>query len=70
VPDLGHGLFTAVMLEGLRGEARVVGIAEVSACGLLAYVGWEVDALSMRYFRRPQTVIASAQGRDFPLAAP
>lgn len=66
--DLGHGLFTWALLQGLHGEAALQGGDSVSVFGLLAYVQDAVPRLSRRYTHRAQYPITGFQGQDFPLA--
>jgi len=65
-PDLGHGIFTYAILEGLRGRARM-GDEGVTVFALAAFVGAEVRRLSsdqqVPFFSFEQT-------QDFLLARP
>jgi uncharacterized caspase-like protein len=69
VKELGHGLFTYTVLQGLRGEADggtdkdgVVSVRE-----LLAYVERELPKFSARHKSREQFPVADSRGMDFPL---
>lgn len=65
-PDLGHGIFTYAMLEGLRGRARSSEDG-VSLFGLADFVSGEVLRLSAN---RQEPFFHFPQARNFVLAVP
>ena len=70
VQELGHGLFTYTLLEGLQGQADgspkdgVVTVRE-----LLAFVETRLPELSLKFRAERQYPVAESRGMDFPLAA-
>jgi len=66
VKDLGHGVFTYTLLEGLDGKARLVG-NKVTVCGLLTYVDNRLPEVSKKYRREAQFPVRDSRGMDFPL---
>ena len=70
VQELGHGVFTYTLLEGLKGQADgspkdgVVTVRE-----LLAFVEAQLPELSLKYRTERQYPVAESRGMDFPLAA-
>lgn len=70
VQELGHGVFTYTILEGLKGQADgspkdgVVTVRE-----LLAFVESQLPELSLKYRTERQYPVAESRGMDFPLAA-
>lgn len=70
VQELGHGVFTYTLLEGLKGQADgspkdgVVTVRE-----LLAFVEARLPELSAKYRAERQYPVAESRGMDFPLAA-
>ncbi len=70
VQELGHGVFTYTLLEGLKGQADgspkdgVVTVRE-----LLAFVESQLPELSLKYRTERQYPVAESRGMDFPLAA-
>jgi WD40 repeat protein len=70
VQELGHGVFTYTLLEGLKGQADgspkdgVVTVRE-----LLAFVEARLPDLSLKYRTERQYPVAESRGMDFPLAA-
>lgn len=64
--DLGHGIFTYAILEGLRGRARI-GDEGVTVFALAAFVGAEVRRLSQD---RQVPFFSFEQTQDFLLARP
>lgn len=69
VQELGHGVFTYTLLEGLKGQADgspkdgVVTVRE-----LLAFVESQLPELSLKYRTERQYPVAESRGMDFPLA--
>jgi uncharacterized caspase-like protein len=69
VDELRHGLFTYVLLAGLKGEA-VIGSASrsVTVRGLLAYIEDQLPEVSKKYKAEAQYPVSSSKGMDFPVA--
>ena len=69
IDELRHGLFTYVLLAGLKGEA-VVGAANrsVTVRGLLAYIEDQLPEVSKKYKSEAQYPVSSSKGQDFPVA--
>jgi uncharacterized caspase-like protein len=67
--ELRHGLFTYVLLAGLKGEA-VVGAAtrSITVRGLLAYIEDRLPEVSKKYKAEAQYPVSSSKGMDFPVA--
>jgi hypothetical protein len=63
--QLGHGVFTFTMLEGLNGKA---GEKKVTVEGLIQYVKNRLPELSEKYRGNPQWPVSWGAGMDFPLA--
>ncbi|MDP1947320.1 MAG: caspase family protein [Nitrospirota bacterium] len=69
VQELGHGVFTYTLLEGLKGQADGSpkdGIVTVRE--LLAFVEASLPELSLKYRTERQYPVAESRGMDFPLA--
>jgi hypothetical protein len=56
----GHGLFTYVLLEGLRGKADIKKEGFVTVNGLKYYMEDEIVTLSEKFFKRQQTPVIEA----------
>ena len=65
VRQLGHGVFTYVLLEGLSGKA---GDKKVTVESLIAYVKNRLPDVTQKYRGAPQYPISWGTGMDFPLA--
>ena len=63
--ELGHGVFTFTMLEGLKGKA---GEKKVTVEGLIQYVKNRLPELTEKYRGNPQWPVSWGAGMDFPLA--
>jgi hypothetical protein len=63
----GHGLFTYVLAEGLKGRADADRDGFVSTLELAAYVDARVPALAEQVFKHAQYPIVSPSGQGFPL---
>jgi uncharacterized caspase-like protein len=63
----GHGLFSWVLLEGLRGSADLDGNGIVEVDELKLYVKREVPVLAQKRFGRRQLPVATGRGQSFPL---
>jgi uncharacterized caspase-like protein len=68
VKDLGHGVFTYVLLKGLNGEAAGVSRSAVTVRGLLAYIEDQLPEVSKKFRTEAQYPVSSSKGMDFPLA--
>jgi hypothetical protein len=67
VKELGHGVFTYTVLEGLKGKAAAQG-EPVTVLKLIAYIQEELPAITKKYNQEEQyPVMGSSQGMDFPL---
>jgi WD40 repeat protein len=64
----GHGLFTYVVAEGMRGKADRVKSGFVRTTDLADYVDNEVPLLAEKVYRRAQYPIISISGMAFPIA--
>lgn len=62
----GHGLFTYVLMEGLRGKADIKKDGFITIYGLADYVGEQVVNLSEEVFKRQQTPTVQTSA-DFPI---
>lgn len=70
VKELGHGVFTYTLLEGLQGQADGSpkdGIVTVRE--LLAFVEARLPELSLKFKTERQYPVAESRGMDFPIAA-
>jgi WD40 repeat protein len=66
--DLRHGIFTGVVIDGLRGNADVVvKDGQIQSSELLAYVKGNVPLLTRRLNLGEQKPQSQEQGEDFPL---
>lgn len=69
VKELGHGVFTYALLEGLSGQADGSphdGIVTVRE--LVSFVENELPEISQLYKSQPQFPVVDSRGQDFPLA--
>jgi WD40 repeat protein len=68
IQQLGHGLFTWVLLSGLGGDAdRTPRDGLVTAHELVAFSAATTPDVSRKYLRHPQEPLAFALGADFSL---
>ncbi|MFC1679359.1 caspase family protein, partial [Elusimicrobiota bacterium] len=68
VKDLGHGVFTHTVLQGLRGEADGSPADNVVTVGeLLSYVESTLPEISKKYRTQAQYPVKYAGGMDFPI---
>ena len=65
IKSLGHGVFTHVLLEGLKGKA---GAGKITVEGLMQYVKNALPEVSEKYRSRAQYPVSQGYGTDFPLA--
>lgn len=63
----GHGLFTWVLAEGLKGKADKAKSGYVKTTDIADYVGEEVPNLAERVFKRAQYPTISMSGQPFPV---
>lgn len=70
VKELGHGVFTYTLLQGLNGAADG-GSKDgfVTVLELQAFLQEQLPKLSEKYRTQPQYPVAKLDGMDFPLAA-
>lgn len=66
IPELGHGLFTYAVLQGLHSQ----GSEEVTVNELLRYLNERVPQLSQKFRGDPYGVWQFSAGQDFPIARP
>jgi uncharacterized caspase-like protein len=67
VKELGHGVFTYVLLEGLKGRAAMKG-EPVTVLRLISYISEQLPVMTKKYNQEEQyPVMGSSQGMDFPL---
>lgn len=64
--QLGHGVFTYVLLEGLKGE-DANGDQQITINELKAYLEVQVPELSQKYKGSPQYPAIYGFGNDFPI---
>jgi uncharacterized caspase-like protein len=66
VKELGHGVFTYTLLEGLSGKA--VGKGEtVTVRKLLGYIEEQLPEITKKYQQEAQYPVVDSRGMDFPL---
>ena len=66
VKELGHGVFTYTLLEGLKGKAATEGKA-VTVKKLMAYVEEQLPEITKKYKQEAQNPVVDSRGMDFPL---
>jgi uncharacterized caspase-like protein len=66
VKDLGHGVFTYTLLEGLKGKAAAGGEA-ITVRKLMGYVEENLPEVTKQYKREAQYPVVDSRGMDFPL---
>jgi uncharacterized caspase-like protein len=66
VKDLGHGVFTYTLLEGLGGKAASRGEA-VTVRKLMGYVEEKLPEITKKYKQEAQYPVVDSRGMDFPL---
>lgn len=64
--QLGHGVFTYALLEGLGGKAAANG-PDVTARKLMVYVEQALPELSKRFRAEEQFPVVNSTGMDFPI---
>lgn len=66
--QLGHGLFTYTLLEGLAGKADTKQARTVTVRGLTTYVEDQLPELSQNFKGVAQFPVVDSRGMDFPVA--
>jgi WD40 repeat protein len=67
VKELGHGVFTYTLLEGLKGKASGGGDT-VTVRKLMGYVEEKLPEITKKYKQEAQYPVVDSRGMDFPLA--
>jgi len=66
VKDLGHGVFTYTLLEGLKGKAAQGGDT-VTVRKLMGYIEEQLPEITKKYKQEAQFPVVDSRGMDFPL---
>lgn len=66
VKELGHGVFTYTLLEGLKGQASS-GDKTITVRKLMTHVENRLPDITMRYRKETQFPVVDSRGMDFPL---
>ena len=66
VKELGHGVFTYTLLEGLKGQASA-GDKTVTVRRLMTHVENRLPDITMKYRKEAQYPVIDSRGMDFPL---
>jgi uncharacterized caspase-like protein len=66
VKELGHGVFTYTLLEGLKGQAASGGKI-VTVRKLMTHVENHLPDVTMKYRKESQFPVVDSRGMDFPL---
>ena len=66
VKELGHGLFTWALIQGIKGSALTKD-GKITASSLKAYIDDEVPRLAQKYRGSEQFPLAKVSGQDFPI---
>jgi|GEM_PF-452304 len=66
VKDLGHGVFTYTLLDGLNGKAASKG-ENVTVRKLMLYIDEQLPELTKKYRQEAQYPVVDSKGMDFPL---
>ncbi len=69
VKELGHGVFTYTLLEGLSGKAAGAG-EPVTVRKLMGYIEEHLPEISKKYKQEAQYPVVDSRGMDFPLVVP
>lgn len=64
--QLGHGIFTYTLLQGLKGEAEGRD-KTVTVRGLITYIEGALPEMSVKHGQDPQYPVVDSRGQDFPL---
>jgi uncharacterized caspase-like protein len=65
--QLGHGVFTYVLLEGLAGKADINGNGTITVKEIDAYLQETVPTMTEKYKGTPQYPASYGFGNDFPV---
>ncbi len=63
----GHGLFTYVLVEGLKGKADLDGDKLIKTFEIANYVDSDVPPLAEKIFHKAQYPTATPTGQSFPV---
>jgi WD40 repeat protein len=66
VKEIGHGLFTWALIQGLKGAAANAE-GKITAASLKAYIDDAVPSLALKYHGAEQFPFAMISGQDFPI---
>jgi len=66
VKDLGHGVFTYTLLEGLKGKASG-GSDTVTVRKLMGYIEEQLPEITKKFKQEAQYPVVDSRGMDFPL---
>jgi len=66
VKELGHGVFTYILLEGLKGKAAGKG-ETVTVLKLMGYIQEQLPEITKKYKQEAQYPVVDSKGMDFPL---
>ena len=66
VKELGHGVFTYILLEGLKGKAAGKG-ETVTVRKLMGYIEEKLPEITKKYKQEAQFPVVDSRGMDFPL---
>ena len=67
VEELGHGVFTYTLLEGLKGQASTGNDKIVTVRKLMTHVENRLPDITMKYRKEAQFPVVDSRGMDFPL---
>jgi len=67
VKELGHGVFTYTLLEGLKGQASTGNDKTVTVRKLMTHVENRLPDITMKYRNEAQFPVVDSRGMDFPL---
>ena len=67
VKELGHGVFTYILLEGLKGKAAGKG-ETVTVRKLMGYIEEKLPDITKKYKQEAQFPVVDSKGMDFPLS--
>jgi hypothetical protein len=68
VKELGHGVFTYTLLQGLAGKAAGSG-ESVTVRKLMGYIEEQLPEITKRYKQEAQYPVVDSRGMDFPLTS-
>ncbi len=67
VKELGHGVFTYTVLDGLSGKADATKDGTITVRELLTHVEHRLPEVSEQYKQQAQYPVVDSRGQDFPL---